>query len=103
MALIPIDQAEEGMVVSKDVMDNSGNLLIKAGVELTATWISRLEARGVSELYVEGGEPDVSEEESERLRVITKEKLDETFSEVKDNEIMSAIALYAEKYLMSKL
>ena len=58
MRQVPIDEAEEGMVVAQDVPGPAGHPLITRGAELNASLIERLKNYGVSGVWVQTDEPE---------------------------------------------
>ena len=56
MPTISLDQAVAGMVVSEDVLDRKGRVLIPQGGELSERTLEALRGWGVESLSVEGGE-----------------------------------------------
>ncbi len=53
-----IDNLEAGMVLSEDVHDRGGRLLLGTGVELQEKHLTIFRTWGVSEVSVEGGSPE---------------------------------------------
>ncbi len=49
---VEIDSAMAGMVLSEDLLDGAGNVLLPQGVVLTAASLSSLRRRGVEQLAV---------------------------------------------------
>ena len=58
MATIDVSQAQAGMVLSADVVDKRGRLLIPAGKELTERHVGALSQWGVDRIEVEGDGPE---------------------------------------------
>ena len=54
MPRISLKEIEKGMVLSGDVTSNNGNVLLKAGVELTDKHIKILKTWGVTHIEIEG-------------------------------------------------
>jgi hypothetical protein len=53
MKKVPIDKLEAGMILAKPVLRGS-MVILAEGVELTDTWISRIEDMDIEYLFVEG-------------------------------------------------
>lgn len=71
MPKLPIGEVKEGSRVSLEVVDAKGNVLIKAGTQLSQQWIDRLKSRGVESLEIEdaagapaAGSPSVADLEN---------------------------------------
>ncbi|MBI2355180.1 MAG: hypothetical protein HYV06_09155 [Deltaproteobacteria bacterium] len=56
MAIVPIDNLAVGMLLSGDVCDRSGRMLLPAGVELTERHLKVFRTWGVLEADIEGEE-----------------------------------------------
>lgn len=56
MPSIDVSQAQAGMVLSEDVLDKRGRILIPAGKELVEKYLTALPAWGVTRIDVEGDE-----------------------------------------------
>ena len=54
MALVMLEDVQEGQVLVEDVMDKQARVLLKAGVELNAKQIRMLKSWGVVHVMVEG-------------------------------------------------
>lgn len=54
MATVDVTQAEAGMVLAADILDQRGRLLVPAGKELSEKHVRALPAWGVSRIEVEG-------------------------------------------------
>lgn len=49
---VPLEKVEAGMVLSDEVLDRQGHVLLPAGATVTADLIARLHAHGVSALPI---------------------------------------------------
>ena len=102
MGIISIDNAEEGMIIVKAVVNEQGNVLLKKGVILTKVLIGKLRSLGTSEVCVNEAEDDENEdnisiEESPELK-----ELEYRFSDVRGNEIMEELMAGVKDYIMGK-
>lgn len=70
MALLHIDNLAPGMVLSRDICDRSGRMLLPAGAELTEKHFAIFRMWGILEAEVVGEEP------SEETTVTLQEELD---------------------------
>ncbi len=108
MEIINTDNAREGMVITEDVLNEKGNVLIKKGVALTEYLIGKLKSLGISGVCVENaGEDDRSEEDDrgEDLPPDVSEKLialEYKFSAVRNNPIMEELLAATKEYITEK-
>lgn len=63
MPLIDVANARTGMVLSADVRDRRGRVLIPSGKELKERYLSALPMWGITHVEIEGEEPSSVEEE----------------------------------------
>ena len=68
--LIPLSDAEAGMVLALDLKDAGGAVLLPAGTALSASSLKSLERRGVEQVSVVADEPAETDaqKDAERLR-----------------------------------
>ena len=102
MGIISIDNAEEGMIIAKAVVNEQGNVLLKRKAILTKALIGKLRSLGTSEVCVDEAEDDENEgnisiEESPELK-----ELEYRFSDVRGNEIMEELMAALKDYIMEK-
>jgi len=62
MALLDIDSLNPGMKVGKDVIEASGQVLLRAGTEITEKHLRVLRSWGVQQVDIEGPKPPDSED-----------------------------------------
>ncbi len=62
---LPLNQTQPGMVLSDDLLDRQGNVLLPRGVELTATTLASLERHGIEMLPIESGALSEVDQEAE--------------------------------------
>lgn len=55
--LIPVAEAEPGMVLSDELLDDRGMVLLARGVELTTTMIASLKRKQIDMIAICSGEP----------------------------------------------
>ena len=91
------------MIVAQDVETGAGMLLCKKGLELDEKWIDRLLNQNVKEVWVEGGEPPISEEERQELCDKIEAELDHMFEHVMDNAVMSDLCFHSKDHLKKQL
>lgn len=63
MPLIDVTSARSGMVLSADVRDRRGRVLIPRGKELRERYLSALPMWGITHVEIEGQDPTVTEAE----------------------------------------
>lgn len=63
MPLIDVANARSGMVLSADVRDRRGRVLIPSGKELKERYLSALPMWGITHVEIEGDEPEPAEQE----------------------------------------
>ncbi len=89
-------QADEGMVLAKDVETPEGRVLCGKGTVLTANLIARLHKMDIIYIVVEGHPVEVKGEKSLKEEL---EDVEKRFSRVKDTPPL----MYLMKQLMKKL
>lgn len=62
MALLEIDRLAPGMKVGKDVIEASGQVLLRTGTEITEKHLHVLRAWGIQQVEIEGEKPVVAED-----------------------------------------
>jgi len=84
--LVAIEHVKPGLLVARPMMDSSGRILLREGVELTEAYIGALRAKGYTRLYVKepGARVDVDFEEdvSPEVRARAFQALDETYRSI---------------------
>jgi len=101
MKLIRIEEARPGMKVSRDVIDLRGNLLCRAGTELTESLLEQLKQRPLTHLFVEvspSGPAEPSASPGRSPEEIARE-VDRMFSGADTNPLMVALREAAKRYL----
>ncbi len=100
MQRVKVEQAAPGMVIAHPIETPSGQILCAKGTELTEGLVERLEKIEITHLFVEGhpvddGKPRKSLEEELSL-------LEQRFSSLEDNKLMSALKMIVQKHLRDK-
>ena len=65
---IALDEAKPGMVLSDDLLDHHGNVLLVQGCVLTNSMLAALRRHRVTMLPVLGDESSAADQEAERMR-----------------------------------
>ena len=109
---IPIDDIEPGMILAEPVKRPNGAVLLGKGIQLNEGYINKLRMMDIIEIVVEGEAQDdlaslltsierATTTDDEIARRIT-ERVQLVFSDVKENKIMQAIMLVAQKILIER-
>jgi len=94
MKRVSINELKEGMILAKPVLRGS-MVILAEGVELTESWISRVEDMGIDYLFVEGmAEQAISKEEA-------LASLDARFRMVGDDPCMSLLKAIVKDHIES--
>ena len=95
MRSIPINEAEEGMVIAHNVTSPSGQTLVSQGSLLTENIIKALIKRGVDRIDVEGGEEEVlvsfSEQEIQEAEKLCEEMVSKRFPQEITGRVMKKL------------
>lgn len=103
MKKIEVEKIEDGMVLSREIRNSSGNTLVSKGVSLTAALGRRLKNWGIYYVYIEGEELS-----TEELSIINsspeelKAHLLSKFSSVMENPIMEKLFVAIYQYRLQK-
>lgn len=105
MKLVKTEDARAGQRASRDVTDLRGNLLFKAGTELTPELLETCKQRTISHLFVEeaGGGPSASPQDLAAQREAVAKDLEQMFKGVDSTATMVALREAAKRYLWSRL
>ena len=95
MIKIYADQLEAGMKLAKPIMAGSGIVLLSAGMELSASWIERLQDMSVESVYIEGTAPNPVSKEEILLQV------DKKFKNVENKPYMALLKKAVQKHIVS--
>jgi hypothetical protein len=92
--IIPIENAEEGMIVAQDVLNTSGKCLITAGTVLTGFIIKSLINQGITHISVQFTDNESESFSEEEILIAQEEgikRLKERFYEVPSDLMMKII------------
>jgi len=105
MKLVKTDEARAGQRAARDVTDLRGNLLFKAGTELTPELLETCKQRTISHLFIEdGGAPSATPALDIQVRrdTISKE-VDQLFAGADKSATMVALREASRRFLLGKL
>ncbi len=105
MKLVKTDDAHPGQKVARDVTDLRGNLLFKAGSELTPELLAGCKQRNVSHLFVEDDGPvaTLSPADLEARKQQIAREVDRQFAGVDGNPVMAALREAAKRHHIAAL
>ena len=102
MEMVNIDDAKEGMIIIKEVLNEQGNVLVKEGAILTKDLIRNLKSMGISGVCVENAEKnDTPDSNSQPVSAALKE-VEYRFSDVRGNAIMEELMAAAKEYITER-
>ncbi|GAG05096.1 unnamed protein product [marine sediment metagenome] len=99
--MINLDNAKEGMIVSEDVLNNKGSILMKKGIALTADMIKKLKSLGIMEVCVVNTDKDDSQD-NVSPEPMEMEELEHKFSDVRDDAIMEELMAAVKEYITER-
>jgi len=105
MKLVKTDEARAGQRAARDVTDLRGNLLFKAGTELTPELLETCKQRTISHLFIEdGGAPATTPPLDLQARRDTVSKdVDRLFAGTDKSATMVALREASRRFLLAKL
>jgi hypothetical protein len=105
MKLVKTEDARAGQKAARDVTDLRGNLLFKAGTELSAELLETCKQRTISHLFIEdgGSAPSASPVDIQAKRDTVAKDIDRLFAGTDKSPTMVALREASKKYLLSKL
>jgi hypothetical protein len=105
MKLVKTDEARAGQRAARDVTDLRGNLLFKAGTELTAELLETCKQRTISHLFIEEGGSAASATplELQAQRDAVSKDIDRLFAGADGTDTMGALREASKRYLLSRL
>ena len=117
MKLVKTEDARAGQRAARDVTDLRGNLLFKAGTELTAELLETCKQRTISHLFIEEGETlhEATRTEAtgaargqapvdlETRKVNLSKELDKLFVGTEKSATMVALRDASKRYLLGKV
>jgi hypothetical protein len=104
MKLVKTDEARVGQKAARDVTDLRGNLLFKAGTELTADLLDTCKQRTISHLFIEdtGGDAPRSPTDIQAQKDVVLKDIDHMFAGTEGSAIMGALRDASKRYLSTK-
>jgi len=105
MRLVKTDEARVGQKAARDVTDLRGNLLFKAGTELSAELLDTCKQRTISHLFIEDsvGDTTRSPADVQAQKDSVARDIDRTFAGLEGNPTMAALKEASKRYLSAKL
>jgi hypothetical protein len=105
MKLVKTDEARAGQRAARDVTDLRGNLLFKAGTELTPELLETCKQRTISHLFIEdgGASPSASPLDLQARRDALVKDVDRLFQGTEKSGTMVALREASKRFLLSKL
>jgi hypothetical protein len=105
MKLVKTEEARAGQRAARDVNDLRGNLLFKAGTELTAELLETCKQRTISHLFIEEGGSASAEPglDLETRKVSLHKELDRLFAGTEKSATMVALRDASKRFLLGKL
>ncbi len=102
MKVIPIENAKAGTVVSEDVLNDKGNILVREGTELTESMIKKIRSLGISVISVNEEDSKKGDNKDSSESFAPLEELDKRFSNVREDPIMEEIRYAVLEYIEEK-
>ena len=99
MRRIYLSEAAPGDVVAEPVVNERGMVILPKGAELTAPVISRLQKMNVTDIVVEGDDPNAPPPKS--LEELLQD-LDDRFEGLDQNPVMMQIKAIARDHLIAR-
>lgn len=105
MKLVKTDEARAGQRAARDVTDLRGNLLFKAGTELTAELLDTCKQRTISHLFIEdsGSDAPKSATDLQAAKDSALKDIDRMFAGTEASAVMGALKDASKRYLSSRL
>jgi len=104
MKLVKTEDARAGQRAARDVTDLRGNLLFKAGTELTPELLETCKQRTISHLFIEeGGAVVQAPVDLETRKVNLNKELDKLFAGTEKSATMVALRDASKRYLLGKV
>jgi hypothetical protein len=105
MKLVKTEDARVGQRAARDVIDLRGNLLFKAGTELTAEALETCKQRTIAHLFIEEGGVSSQQNplELETRKVNLTKELDRLFTGTDKSPTMVALREASKRWLLGKL
>lgn len=97
---LDLDDAAAGMVLSEDVLDGKGGILLPAKTELTDALLTSLRRRGIESVWVVNNE--VSEEELRAERERVQQRLAHLFRKCRDDRTCTVLLQHITAYRLGE-
>lgn len=104
MKLVKTDEARAGQRAARDVTDLRGNLMFKAGTELTAELVETCKQRTISHLFIEdtGVDPVDSPTDIQAQKDVVLKDIDRMFAGTESSVVMGSLKEASKRYQASK-
>jgi hypothetical protein len=105
MKLVKTDEARAGQRAARDVNDLRGNLLFKAGTELTAELLETCKQKTISHLFIEdgGAAPSATPADVQSRRDTVEKEIEHVFAGTEKSATMVALCAASKKFILSRL
>lgn len=106
MKLVKTEEARAGQRAARDVTDLRGNLLFKAGTELTAELLETCKQKTISHLFIEdAGAPATASSplDMQARKDALAQEIDRLFAGADKSATMVALREASKRYLLAKL
>lgn len=105
MKLVKTEEARAGQRAARDVTDLRGNLLFKAGTELTVELLETCKQRTISHLFIEDGGTASGQSplDLETRRAAVSNEIDRLFAGTDKSATMVALREASKRYQLAKL
>ncbi|HYD59277.1 MAG TPA: hypothetical protein VEC35_02925 [Noviherbaspirillum sp.] len=97
---LDLDDAEAGMVLSEDVLDGKGGVLLPAKTELTDALLTSLSRRGIDSVWVVNN--DVSEEELREERERVQQRVEHLFRKCRNDRTCAVLLQHISAYRLGE-
>jgi hypothetical protein len=105
MKLVKTEEARAGQRAARDVTDLRGNLLFKAGTELTAELLDTCKQRTVSHLFIDDAGSDTSKSpvDLQAAKDSALKDIDRMFAGTEASAVMGSLRDASKRYLTTRL
>lgn len=97
---LALDKVEAGMILSDDLLDKQGQVLLPKGVELTEQTIASLQRHGVESLRIVTGE--LTEEEEAARYNHYRARIERLFRRLDDSQANGLLHHYVSNFRLGK-
>jgi len=102
MEMINIDDAKEGMIIIREILNDQGDTLLKEGTALTKDLIRKLKSLGISGVCVENPEKNNSSDAMPSEVSTELQQIEYRFSNVRSEAIMEELMAAVKEYITEK-